>query len=560
MNARVLVATYQTLGIDRSSRAIDAVPADGDGADAGAADAAPTTFLEQHYPPDHFNLVIIDECHRSGWGEWSSVLTRNANAIQVGLTATPRQLTTVLPPTTPGIAGDARITADNLRYFGDPVYEYELGQGIEDGYLAACEIVRRDVFLEGSPFAERETGLDRDDIAPLPLWDTITGEQVAAAETRDHYGAQSFEDRLVLPDRVAAMTDDLFDRLVATGGPEQKTIVYCARDSHADDVAIALNNRYARWCAETGQRLADPYAFKCTAAVQGPDPLPELRGAARHHFVATTVELLTTGVDVPAVRNVVFFRYVRSPIAFYQMIGRGTRLHPASGKLMFRVYDYTAATRLFGEAFRTRATTERTEPSEPPRGEPPERRITVQGIDVRVSDAGKAILTTVDGMTVPIGLEEYVERLAERLLARAPSLDAFRAAWILPFERAGLLAALPDGGRSAGVIRSLEGMDDFDLYDVLAELAYGLDPKTRVARADAFDYKHAAWLADLPPSMSATLRALARQFARGGTDELEEPGVLQVPAVVAAGGLAALKALGSPAEILHETKSRLFAA
>lgn len=555
MNARVLVATYQTLGLDRTRGAAATGPAA-----AAEPEPSPTTFLEQHYPPDYFNFVIIDECHRSGWGDWSTVLTRNANAVQVGLTATPRQLTTALPATTPGVAADAQITADNLRYFGEPVYEYELGQGIEDGYLAACEIVRRDIFLEGSPFAERETGLDRDDIGALPLWDAITGEQLAAAEAREHYGAQSFEDRLVLPDRVKAMADDLFDRLLATGGPEQKTIIYCARDSHADDVAIALNNRYARWCAQNGRRPADPYAFKCTAAVQGPDPLPELRGAARHHFVATTVELLTTGVDVPAVRNIVFFRYVRSPIAFYQMIGRGTRLDPASGKLMFRVFDYTAATRLFGEAFRTRATTERTEPSEPPSGEPAERRITVQGIDVRVSDAGKAILTTVDGVTVPISLEEYEERLAVGLLARAPSLDAFRAAWILPLERAGLLAALPDGGRSAGVIRSLEGMDEFDLYDVLAELGYGLDPKTRVARADAFDYKHAAWLAGLPPPMSATLRALTRQFARGGTDELEEPGVLQVPAVIAAGGLAALKALGSPAEILHETKSRLFAA
>ena len=563
MNARVLVATYQTLGIDRSNRAAGAAEPATDAPGAGGlalevADAgAPTTFLEQHYPPDYFNLVIIDECHRSGWGEWSAVLTRNAGAIQVGLTATPRQLTGAVGM--PGAGEDAAITADNLRYFGDPVYEYELGQGIEDGYLAACEIVRRDVFLEGSPFAERETGVDRDDLAPLPLWDTITGAQVAAAETREHYGAQSFEDRLVMPDRVQAMADDFFDQLVATGGPEQKTIVYCARDSHADDVAIALNNRYARWCAENGHRLADPYAFTCTAAVQGPDPLPELRGAARHHFVATTVELLTTGVDVPSVRNIVFFRYVRSPIAFYQMIGRGTRLDPPSGKLMFRVFDYTAATRLFGEAFRTRATTERTEPTEPT-GEPAERRITVQGIDVRVSDAGKAILTTVDGVTVPIGREEYQERLAERLLAQAPSLDAFRATWILPPERADLLAALPDGGRSAGVIRSLEGMDDFDLYDVLAELGCGLDPKTRVARADAFDYKHAGWLADLPPATSATLCALAAQFALGGTDELEEPGVLQLPAVVAAGGLAALNALGSPAEILRETKSRLFAA
>jgi type I restriction enzyme R subunit len=103
-------------------------------------------------------------------------------------------------------------------------------------------------------------------------------------------------------------------------------------------------------------------------------------------------------------------------------------------------------------------------------------------------------------------------------------------------------------------------MGDFDLFDVLAELAYGLDPKTREARAEAFDYKAADWLGGLPAPTAATLRALARQFARAGTDELEDPGVLQTPAVASAGGLAALKLLGSPAEILRATKERLFAA
>jgi hypothetical protein len=103
-------------------------------------------------------------------------------------------------------------------------------------------------------------------------------------------------------------------------------------------------------------------------------------------------------------------------------------------------------------------------------------------------------------------------------------------------------------------------MEDFDLYDVLAEVAYGLDPKTRVARAEAFDYKASAWLAELPAATAATLRALARQFARAGTTELEDPGVLKTPAVAAAGGLSALKLLGSPAYILRATKERLFAA
>ena len=118
-----------------------------------------------------------------------------------------------------------------------------------------------------------------------------------------------------------------FPNLIATGGPEQKTIVFCARDSHADAVARELNNRYARWCAETGQERAADYAFKCTAESGGQALLADFKGAERSHLIACTVDLLTTGVDVPALRNVVFFRYMRSPITFYQMIGRGTRIH-----------------------------------------------------------------------------------------------------------------------------------------------------------------------------------------------------------------------------------------
>ncbi len=536
LNARVVVATYQTLGIDS------------DEADAG--------YLEANYPTDYFSHIVIDECHRSAWGKWSNVLTRNPNAVQIGLTATPRQLD--YPRTHDG-ALDETITADNLRHFGEPVYEYDIGQGIEDGYLAACEIVRRDIFIGDSPFAERETGLDQADLAGTTLADARTGELLTIADAHERYEATQFEARLLLPDRVEAMAGDLFDRLLETGGPEQKTIVFCARDQHADAVAIALNNRYADWCAANGRKPAQPYAFKCTAASHGAEYLADLRGASRNHFIATTVDLLSTGVDVPVVRNIVFFKYVRSPIAFYQMIGRGTRLDPASGKLMFRVYDYTAATRLFGEAFRTKATAIR-EISEPPSGEPPERVIQVQGIEVRVGDAGIAIVTMINGKATPITMEEYKERIAESLVEQAPSLDAFRQLWITPPDRRELIASLPDAGRSAPLVRAIDNMAEFDLYDVLAELGYGLDPKTRVARADAFAYKHEGWLAGLPARTSATLVALAHQFARAGTEELENPGVLQTPEVLTAGGLPALRLLGSPAEILHATKERLFTA
>ncbi len=536
-NARVHVATYQTLDVD---------------SEEGTAN-----FLTTYYPENYFSHIVIDECHRSAWGKWSEVLTRNPDAVQIGLTATPRQLK--ITEQSKEAQADAQITADNVRHFGEPVYEYDMSQGIEDGYLAACEIVRRDIFLDNKGQSERETGVERGDLVGKRVTDAISGEPLTLVDIQPRYEAPSFEDRLLMPERVAQMSRDLFDYLLATGGPEQKTIIFCARDRHADDVAAAMNNLYADWCAKNGKSRMEPYAFKCTAAVGGAQYLADLRAASRHHFVATTVELLTTGVDVPCVRNIVFFKYVRSPIAFYQMVGRGTRLDAPTNKLMFRVYDYTDATRLFGQTFTTEPIRPRKGPEpEPP--EPPERPILVEGFDVRITDAGRYIVTTVDGKAAPVTVEEYKQQLAARLVDEAPTLDAFRSRWIVPPERRELLARLPDAGRSAFLVRALEEMTEYDLYDVLAELGYGLAPRTRDGRAQAFLYKHSDWLSTLPRGTTATLKALAEQFARAGTDGLENPQVFQTPEVVRAGGLAALKVIGKPADVLRETKERMFAA
>jgi type I restriction enzyme R subunit len=142
---------------------------------------------------------------------------------------------------------------------------------------------------------------------------------------------------------------------------------------------------------------------------------------------------------------------------------------------------------------------------------------------------------------------------------RLAPLELFRSRWLTPKERRELLGRLPDAGRSALLVRSLDEMLDFDLYDVLAELGYGLAPKSRVERADAFTYKHTDWLHSLPPQTAATLIALASQFAKTGTDSLESPQVFQTPEVAKAGGLGALRQFGKPAEILYETKERIFA-
>ena len=548
LNARIIVATYQTLGVDT----------DDDNA----------SFLTTNYPENYFSHIIIDEAHRSAWGKWSEVLTRNADAIQIGLTATPRELQ--YPDDLPEGVKDQEITANNLEYFGDPVYEYSIGQGIEDGYLAPMEILKSDILLNEYSESEDVTGVRREDLEDKPLEEAGTGRAVSIAETRGRYEARSFERALSIPERDHQMCLNLFLQMLNTGVPEQKTIIFCTSDHHADNIAIGMNNLYAQWCTSEGRSLAQPYAFKCTAASSGNDQLPDFRGSNTHHFIATTVDLLTTGVDVPCINNIVFFRYVTSPISFYQMVGRGTRLHPETNKLMFRVHDYTDATRLFGEDFKTAFS-----PAQPAAEgddgngdlqddngkETRPGTIVVHGMDVRITDAGTYILTTGDdGQTLILTLEEYKQRLAAKLVEDIPALDDFRSTWIEPEQRQLMMGNLPDGGRAPLIVRDLSHMADYDLYDVLADIGYGQAPKTREARAAAFTYKHQAWLSTMPTPTALTVQAIASQFAKGGTENLENPQIFTTPEVTSAGGLEALRAYGEPAFTVAETKRRMFAA
>ena len=231
-NAKVHIATYQTLGLDDE--------------DDGYA-----SFLTEHYPANTFSIIIIDECHRSAWGRWSEVLRRNPDAIQIGLTATPRQLRESKHQT----EEDALITANNIGYFGEPVYEYTLIQAQEDGYLAACEIASQTVYRLEDLYAKEV-------MAAHPI-DARTGKPVVAADVKAKYKATNYDDDLLIPERIAAMCKDLFERLCAHGGPEQKVIIFCNRDLHADRVAMQMQRLYSKWCEAQERVPKEHYAFKC---------------------------------------------------------------------------------------------------------------------------------------------------------------------------------------------------------------------------------------------------------------------------------------------------------
>jgi len=536
-NARVLIATYHTLGIDKE-------------------DSDPS-FLLTHYPENYFSHIIIDECHRSAWGKWSEVLRRNPDAVQIGLTATPRKIRIPSGANAEELADDERLLADNIRHFGEPVYEYDLAQAMEDGYLAACEIRKRDIFLEDMEEPEHKTGLKREQLADKTLRNPITGKPLTFVDLEKKYKATRFEGLLKLPDRVEKLAADLFDQLVAHGGPEQKTIIFCTSDDHADNVTAAMNNLYAKWCATIGKTRVEPYAFKCTGASDGNKLVPEFRGIRTHHFIAATVDLLSTGVDLPCVRNIVFARYLRSPILFYQMLGRGTRIDASTQKLMFRVWDYTNATRLFGKEFISPLESEYEEGEGGTSGP---IHVEARGITVDVLDGGHSLLANVDGKAMPVSVADYKVRLASALLGEAPDISAFVRQWIDPQRRVELIAHLPESGSSAEKIRLLSGMNDYDLYDVLAQLAYQTPARTRLHRVEAFAQANSDWLATLGERTEAVLLALVHQFVENGTEGLELTDLFDLRSVRKAGGLDALMAHADPKLLLMETKRRLFVA
>lgn len=293
--------------------------------------------LFEKFPRDFFDLVIIDECHRSGWGTWREILDHFADAIHLGMTATPKQ--------DDNIDTYAYFCAEEPEVFIDPenpergkqrlpAYQYSLGRGIEDGFLATYKVhvVRTDI-----------------DISGLRLEDAVEqGAEVfipEGIEPREKYTTPQFEREITLPDRTRAMVQHLA-KLLRRFGMWEKTMVFCVDMEHARLVARLLQDEFG---PETG---LDNYAVPIISE-EGREARRWLEDFAdsskKAPVVATTAELLTTGVDVPSCRNIVFMKTVSSPLVFKQIIGRGSRIDKTTDKYWFRIIDFTGATRLFDQ-------------------------------------------------------------------------------------------------------------------------------------------------------------------------------------------------------------------
>lgn len=547
-NARIHIATYQTLGIDEN----------GDG-----------SFLTDHYGEDAFSVIIIDECHRSAWGKWSQVLTRNPNAIHIGLTATPRKLK---PPkhekktkdieaaVVAATAADDAITAHNVEYFGEPVYEYTLAQAQEDGYLAACEIIKRKADIDSRTFT-------REEILKAGVKDLKTGKPLSEDDlSKAEYTGKDFDDELFINLRTPKMCEDLFQLLCENGGPEQKVIIFCTRDLHADRVAMQMNNLYARWCKANGKTRKDDYAFKCTAA-GGADKIEIMRGSGERAFIACTVDLLEAGVDIERLNSVVFFRYLQSAIKFYQMVGRGTRIHEETQKYKFWLYDYTGVTDLFGVDFITNPPRPGGggnsggtggEDDEDGNNNGPYVAEMNAPYNLVINAQGRFILVNRGGTATPIPVDEYRREVMARVVSEAHNLDDFRALWVEARKRRQLIDHLLGDHLSPEVIRDAEQMNDFDLYDFFGKHGYHARALTRPQRGAEYLNKNTAWFEGMDKKSAIVLKGLGHQFALDGTEALECSALWEVPEIKLAGGINALRTLGAPTQVMQDAKMRLF--
>lgn len=415
--------------------------------------------LYEHFDPDFFDMVIIDECHRSGFGDWFGVLEHFNSALQLGLTATPREL-----EETKRTLSDEEQRRDTYHYFGDPIFTYSLKQAIEDGYLVPY-------LLE-----ERITNLDAEGFV---------------GPDGKHYTTHNFERDIRLPDRTRAIAEDLWSIFGQYGLRDGKTIIFCVDDTHAAFMAAEL------------RRLANDseYAARITRAERNSHQLERnfsIVGPSKPR-IAVTVDLLTTGFDAPDVKNIVFVRPLRSSILYKQMKGRGTRLCEDINKRYFTIFDYSGASQLEDSEFdghpsnkqKVKASKAKTKPSSTGVSKPVEN-----GVLVVISETDRYVCLA-DGRKIPF--DEYTEQSREHLLdVASQSIDSLLGLWIDKKSRQELREDLRDNDIYPSAFRHYLGLDATDDVDILAKVAFRLNRvPTRNQRVVRFWDREMPWFWDL---------------------------------------------------------------
>ena len=421
-------------------------------------DGQPSPYFGE-YPPDFFDFIVIDECHRGGANDesnWRDILNYFAPAVQLGLTATPKR----------------KDNVDTYAYFGDPVYVYSLKDGINDGFL--------------TPFKVKQIATTLDDYV-YTQDDTVVEGKV---EEGKRYGEAEFNRTIVIPEREKKRVDIFMAQI----DQREKTLVFCATQDHALAVRDYINQT---------KTSKDPNYCQRVTADDGTIGEQHLRDFQDNEktipTILTTSQKLSTGVDARNIRNIVLMRPVNSMIEFKQIIGRGTRLY--DGKDYFTIYDFVKAHHHFSDpewdgeplAPEPKGPVPPSPPPGPP--EPPgpgpdgpkRQRIKVKLADGKARTIQHMMCTTFwhpDG--TPMSAQQFMEMLFGRIPDFFKDEAELRTIWSVPETRKKLLEGLAEKGFGHDQLTEMQRIIDAeksDLFDVLAHVAYAMPPLTREDRA-----------------------------------------------------------------------------
>ena len=494
--------------------------------------------IYRQFSPDFFDLVVIDECHRGSAREdaaWHEILDYFTSAVHIGLTATPKETREV----------------SNIHYFGDPIYTYSLRQGIEDGFLAPYKVVRVD--LDKDLFGWRPTSGKTDKHGQL-VEDRI-------------YNQKDMDRTLVLEQRTRLVARRISEFLKGTGRFD-KTIVFCEDIDHAERMRQALVNENADLVSANRR-----YVMRITGDEQeGKAELDNfIDPESAYPVIATTSELMSTGVDAQTCKLIVLDQSIQSMTKFKQIIGRGTRINEAYGKLYFTILDFKKATELFadpnfdGEPVQIYVPGEG-DPVNPPDGgdeedetgpgapQPGDGEGGGETIDIGPGTGGTGRIKYVigdvpvwviaervqyygpDGRLITESLKDYTRRTLTKTYA---SLDAFLDTWTQAGKKKLVIEALEQQGVLFEALAEEVGKD-LDPFDLICHVAFGQPPLTRRERADKVRKRD--YFTRYGDQARLVLDALLDKYADGGIENLEDKGVLRVPP---------LDAFGTPVEIVR---------
>ncbi|GEK12925.1 EcoAI/FtnUII family type I restriction enzme subunit R [Aliivibrio fischeri] len=489
--------------------------------------------------PNFFDLIIIDECHRGSAAEdsaWREILEYFKSAAQVGLTATPKETDEV----------------SNSDYFGDPVYTYSLKEGIEDGFLAPYKVVRVDLDVDLQGWRPTKDQIDNN------------GELI-----QDRiYNQKDFDRTMVIDERTELVAKTITDYLKRTD-PMAKTIVFCNDIDHAERMRRAIANLNPEQMAKN-----DKYVMKIT----GDDELGKgqldnfINPKKAYPVIATTSELMTTGVDAKTCKLVVLDQNIKSMTKFKQIIGRGTRIDDRYGKLWFTILDFKKATELFAderfdgtpekvikttpeiiedetvdlEEMETEASTEESsdassseseeqtgEISDPtgiyePKGDGEWEEETPKMVKYHVSGVSVSKIAErvqyydSDGKLVTESFKDYTRKTMHKQFS---SLDAFVKRWNEADRKEAVIKEL----ELAGIIWSAledEVGKEMDPFDLICHVVYDQPPLTRKERAD--NVKKRNYFTKYSETAQQVLDNLLVKYADEGVQEIENIQVLKV--------------------------------